>query len=87
MTALFITSILWLAGSIVLLWRTSVSVIRYRSASVFFPFFMAVLVMDATSAFIYYGAWMTDTWTVVRFLWLLVFASFFIMWFRLIKNI
>lgn len=83
--ALFVSSLAWLAGSIILLWRVSLAVLAHRSIVPFLSFFLAVIVMDTTAAFIYYGAWVTDTWGVIRVLWLFVFLAFFIEWVRMIK--
>lgn len=77
---LFITLILWLAGSVILLWQASIAVMKHNIIWVFLPFFIAVMVMDATAAFIYYGVWTTGIWTVFRFLWLLSFLFFLVVW-------
>lgn len=50
----------------------------------FLPFFVAVMVMDATTAFIYYGEWVADIWFVFRLLWLASFMLFFTIWIRII---
>lgn len=84
---LFITSMFWLGGSIVILWRASVLAISRRAIYPFLSFFFVVIVMDTTAAFIYYGSWMTDTWVVIRVLWLCVFIFFLVMWIRLIRRI
>jgi len=85
MSGLFITLLLWLAGSIILLWQASILTLRHRVVPPFLPFFAGVIVMDATAAFIYYGAWATSMWVIVRFLWLISFLLFFGVWFRAIR--
>lgn len=83
---LFITSMFWLGGSVLLLWRTSILAIRHGTIAPFLAFFSSVMVMDTTAAFIYYGSWMVGVWTVIRLLWLGVFVIFLATWLPLVRS-
>lgn len=84
--SLFITLIFWLVGSIILLWSASIEALKIRKLAVLAAFFLSAVIMDIIAALIFYESWYPSIWGIIRFLWLIPFGAFLIIWIKLIKH-
>ena len=78
MNPLYIYSAIYVIFAIILIWLVTLIMIEKKKILKFMPFFIAGLVFCFSSAFTFYGVFMSSAWFFIEFLGLAAIIGIFI---------